>query len=348
MTDETVEHRFTIVKIDANDFNIAKILNHENSTLSHGDIFNILTSDEISESACEALKKAIRNSVEEISVDMKTLGDSIMIMIGMVDDLNVKLVGDTLVCYNGSHQNAEIVCIDSQSYGKNTKPLPNNLAMYLAQNNQPIYGCCSFLMTKYTYITDNSGDTKKQCDLIDVTVDGIYNVLHSKFVKKGLSIKNNTLETVLYSPETSVTLDGFEHHTALKVEILKHTLVMYVYMKADFKSHEINKYASALLGTKLVYGDVFIKLIGEQYEDFDVCAFEKILIGCSPSAIDGAYLLSTDALKSPYDMSDREKSLDKHHIIEHRYQTCKNKNVESIISQSPSASCGALNELKIK
>lgn len=322
---------FNVIKIMPNTINLTELIRDAQSVPLQESIDNKFIWKLFNDSKTVQSNNAVMNAIHDVVADATTLvntdqtrlPDTLFDIIwSKKQDTLDELVADTFVCWQTSEWLVELICIDSSSYRTQSKPPLNNLAMYLVQNKIPIHGNCCLMLTRNTYI-----NSEKSIELMNVTHDTIWDTLYHKFVKKGLIILgqettdtlspehvvSNLISSILYSPDVSIKVTGFESFLPVKLTILKHSLIMYIDVRDGFRDLPINKHASALVGTKLVYGDVFIKLVGEEYEDFTENDLVNLTLACS--SMYGA--LNASSLESPYDLdnTEAEESIDKHHIV---------------------------------
>lgn len=342
--------QFSVIKITPNTLNLTDLIRRTNNIPNNTTVMNKIIWDtfvatdgmEATNEFTKAIKEVVDKTSQRLLTDRNNLPTTLVDVIWMRDQTHQThhashasqskpdtvgaehqnlddLLADTFVCYKTSEWLVELMCIDSSSYRNQSKPPINNLAMYLTQNTKPIYGNCCLMLTRNTYSHHD-----KNIKLHNATIQTVWDTLYHKFIKKGLIVKTSSQSTyssdhealslvssMLYFRDPAVPVQGFETFAPVKLTILKHTLVIYLDAGDDYRNLPINRHASALVGNKLVYGDVLIKLVSDDYEDFTEKVLMELTLACS----------------STFDIypTESDETIDKHHIVASRMSCLDSK-----------------------
>lgn len=284
-----------MIIIPTNTFNLQKIIQSIDDNSNEVETFKLFyyKNDIIKDTILSEIKEFIKVINVEENQDRQQMkdiiGDTIMEELGI--DKDETLVGDTYECMSNSDMIYQLVVVDSKSQSEEIKVDSNLniLAMYLANQPNPIYGNACLVGQSVS----NGGFGWK-----NLVLEDIYEIMYNIFVKKAVMIlpgKEYTHSEVFFSihedhPFVFKNIDDdweYQEESMMHIRVSKcgFELLLSIYIGDDYESLPINYYASMLVMNQYIRGRVIVRSISinpaniesSDFESIDSSTLEKVI-----------------------------------------------------------------------
>lgn len=139
----------------------------------------------------------------------------------------------------------------------------NNVASILTNSHS--YGkaviVCSKILENYT------------CGISNICYNNLENILYGKIIHTAVKINvNNDMELIDYQNDVMENYDA-NNYRWMELQILKHHLILFIQVNPE--NNNVNKFATRLVGTNMINGDVIVSYKSENNESLNL-TIEKL------------------------------------------------------------------------
>lgn len=241
-----------------------------------------------------------------ITIDFSIMMDKITEII----ELNPTLLGHSPVIYETATNIYQVCYVDSKDNSNINKDTDVNI-IGSCLIGEEIYGKAVVVNSMIT--------AEKTCEPDTMTLDNIVDILYSKFVHKGIHISASqvvTEFTYLCHPIEYYNISNqsdYDNYKIINVDLLDFELCVVV--EINPKNKVVNKRATRLVGTEIVYSEVLIISKGtHEYFDLNLQVYEKL----NELSYGDISMRSAD-YKSEKEASDMVEKMDNKNSIENKY-----------------------------
>lgn len=282
----------------------------------------------------EFIKQNVSDYVSFKEVDIKEMMNLVFDTIKLTD----KLLAHTSVCFEDEDYIYQMCHLSQKDNGSvDDEDDANGVSSYLVQGGFVVYGSSVLMRSK---ISDNG-----VCVTDTVDLDTIVDILHSKFIHKGIKVSvDGVVEEYAFYNDPLEDTDKEEVLNMRYVELplLKFNLLMFVNLSLEDKDKDrVNKKATKLLGNKRVHGDVVIvsKSTEHEFIDLGLDLFNKLMTISSGSTL--ARVLKEEELKEGLKIDNLPVVVNRHTLIKSRHtnytymcpcgeESCKESDAKSV------------------